>query len=141
MADALATSSGERCCNSKGNGFSICLAYWYLPKSASACLFLQSVKNNYFCIGPISVDPVRLQPKDNNTKQNQGSTNHVSHPCSNPATYIYIYIYVYIHTHIHIYTYTIHTYIYTYMYMYVCIYLSLSLYIYIYIYMYSYTHM
>ena len=34
------------------------LTYLYLPKSARAYLFPQSVRINYFCSGPISVDPV-----------------------------------------------------------------------------------
>ena len=44
--------------------------FWVLPltdfctvKSARAYLFLQSVKMNYFCSGPISVDPICPQPK------------------------------------------------------------------------------
>ena len=38
------------------------LTYFYLPKSARAYLFPQSVNNNYFCSGPISVDPICPQP-------------------------------------------------------------------------------
>ena len=34
----------------------------YIPKSARAHLFPQSVKNGYFCSGPISVDPICPQP-------------------------------------------------------------------------------
>ena len=33
------------------------LTYFDLPKNARAYLFPQSVKINYFCRGPISVDP------------------------------------------------------------------------------------
>ena len=38
------------------------LYYFYLPKSARAYLFLQSVNIHYFCSGPISVDPTGPQP-------------------------------------------------------------------------------
>ena len=34
----------------------------YLPKSARAYLFPQSVKTHYFCSSPISVDPMCPQP-------------------------------------------------------------------------------
>ena len=34
------------------------LAYFYIPKSARAYLFPQSVKNHYYCSGPISLDPI-----------------------------------------------------------------------------------
>ena len=40
------------------------LTYCYLPKSARAPLFPQAVKINYFCSGPISVDPISPQPTD-----------------------------------------------------------------------------
>ena len=40
------------------------LNYFYLPKSARAYLFPQSVKINNFCSGPISVDPICPQPTD-----------------------------------------------------------------------------
>ena len=39
------------------------LTYFYLPKSARAYLFPQSVKTHCFCSGPISVDPICPQPK------------------------------------------------------------------------------
>ena len=39
------------------------LIYFYLPRSARACLFPQSVKKHYFCSGPLSVDPICPQPK------------------------------------------------------------------------------
>ena len=39
------------------------LAYFYLPKSARAYLFPQSVRIHYFCSGPISVDPICPQPR------------------------------------------------------------------------------
>ena len=38
------------------------LACLYLPKSAKAYLFPKFVKINYFCSGPISVDPICPQP-------------------------------------------------------------------------------
>ena len=40
------------------------LTYLYIPKSSSSYLFPQSVKIDYFCSGPISVDPVCPQPND-----------------------------------------------------------------------------
>ena len=39
------------------------LTYLYLPKSARAYLFPQSVKIHYFCSGPIRVDPICPQPR------------------------------------------------------------------------------
>ena len=38
------------------------LTYSYLPKSARAYFFSRSVEINYFCSGPISVDPICPQP-------------------------------------------------------------------------------
>ena len=38
------------------------LIYVYIPKSARAYLFPQSVKIPYLCSGPISVDPICSQP-------------------------------------------------------------------------------
>ena len=38
------------------------LTYFYLPKSARADLFPQSVKIHCFCSGAISVDPIGPQP-------------------------------------------------------------------------------
>ena len=54
------------------------LTYFYLPKSARAYLFPQSVNNHYFCSGPIIV--------------------YIS-----LSLYIYIYMYVYIYIYIYIY--------------------------------------
>ena len=48
----------------RGTFWVLPLAYFYLPKSAGAYLFLQSVKNSYFCSGPISVDPICPQPTE-----------------------------------------------------------------------------
>ena len=38
------------------------LTYFYLPRSARAYLFPQSVEINYLCSGPISADPTCPQP-------------------------------------------------------------------------------
>ena len=46
----------------RGTFWVLLLTYFYLPKSARAYLFPQSVKINYFCSGPISVDPICPQP-------------------------------------------------------------------------------
>ena len=46
----------------RGTFWVLPLTYMYLPKSARACLFSQSVKVHYFCSGPISVDPICPQP-------------------------------------------------------------------------------
>ena len=40
------------------------LTYFDLPKSAGAYLFSQSIKNDYFCSGPISADPVCPPPSE-----------------------------------------------------------------------------
>ena len=42
----------------RGTFWVLPLIYFYIPKSARACLFPQSVKIDYFCSGPISVDPI-----------------------------------------------------------------------------------
>ena len=39
------------------------LTYFYIPKSARACLFPQSVNICCFCSGPINVDPICPQPR------------------------------------------------------------------------------
>ena len=39
------------------------LTCFYIPKSARAYLFHESVKISYFCSGPISIDPICPQPK------------------------------------------------------------------------------
>ena len=46
----------------RGTFWQLPLTYFYLPKSARAYLFPQSVKVYYFCSGPISVDPICQQP-------------------------------------------------------------------------------
>ena len=48
----------------RGTFWVLPLTYFYLPKSARAYLFPQSVKNHYFCSGPISVDPICPQRID-----------------------------------------------------------------------------
>ena len=48
----------------RGTFWVLPLAYFYIPKSARAYLFPQSVKIHYFCSGPISVDPICPQPTD-----------------------------------------------------------------------------
>ena len=48
------------------------LTYFGFPKSAWACRFPQSDKLNYFCSGPMSVDPICPQPnraKGNSNKK------------------------------------------------------------------------
>ena len=46
----------------RGTFWVLPLTYLYLPKSARAYLFPQSVKTHYFRSGPISVDPIFPQP-------------------------------------------------------------------------------
>ena len=47
----------------RGTFWVLVLTYFYLPQSARAYLFPQSVKTYYFCSGPISVDPSCPQPR------------------------------------------------------------------------------
>ena len=42
----------------RGTFWVLPLTYFYLPKSARAYLFSQSVEIHYFCSGPIGVDPI-----------------------------------------------------------------------------------
>ena len=51
------------------------LTYFYLPKSARAYLFPQSVKIHDFCSGPISVDTIYPQPRKLDSVRN--SENHI----------------------------------------------------------------
>ena len=61
----------------RGTFWVLPLTYFYLPKSARAYLFPQSVKLHYFCSGPISVDPICRQPKDfANVVRRLGKTGH-----------------------------------------------------------------
>ena len=46
----------------RGTFWVLLSTYFYLPKSARAYLFPQSIKIRYFCSGPISVDPSCPQP-------------------------------------------------------------------------------
>ena len=48
----------------RGTFWVLPLTYFYLPQSARAYLFPQSVKSHYFCSGPISADPIRPQPSN-----------------------------------------------------------------------------
>ena len=50
-------------CFDRGIFWVLPLTYFYLPKRARAYLFPQSVKSPYFFSGPISVDPIRPQPR------------------------------------------------------------------------------
>ena len=51
------------CVFDRGTLWVLPLTYLYLPESARAYLFPQSVKtHHYFCSGPISVDPICPQP-------------------------------------------------------------------------------
>ena len=63
MGSALMGSQRISCFNDRGTFWVLPLTYFHLPKSARAYAFPQSVKNNYFCSGPISVDPICPQPK------------------------------------------------------------------------------
>ena len=66
----------------RGTFWVLPLTYFYLPKSAGAYLFPQSVNIHYFCSGTVSVDPICPQPN----------------PFASAAaihTYIYIYMYYY----------------------------------------------
>ena len=50
-------------CFLTGTFWVLTLTYFYLPKSAMAYLFPQSVEIHYFCSGPISVHPICPQPR------------------------------------------------------------------------------
>ena len=47
----------------RGTFWALPLTCFYVPRSARAYLFPQSVERIYFCSGPISVDPICPQPK------------------------------------------------------------------------------
>ena len=53
----------------RGTFWVLPLTCFYFPRSAMAYLFPQSVKNNYFCSDPISVDPICPQPNWGDTNQ------------------------------------------------------------------------
>ena len=59
----------------RGTFWVLPLIYFYIPKSAMAYLFPQSVKNPYFCSGPINADPIGSQP------------HHVQVECNRPVKY------------------------------------------------------
>ena len=97
------------------------LAYFYLPKSARAYLFPQYVKLNYFCSGPISVDPTcprpRSTPKSSKSepkspkKGKKVSTLALFDPKPAKTTVTYdILAYLSLSLYIYIYIYTIYVY-------------------------------
>ena len=51
------------CFFDRGTCWVLPLTYLYLPKSARAYLFPQSVKISYFCSGSISADPSGPRPR------------------------------------------------------------------------------
>ena len=83
------------------------LIYFYLPKSARAYLFSQSVKIHYSCSGPISVDPMCPQPTCAPEREPPGADGAAGEEICIYVIYIYIYTYIYIHTYIIIIQYTI----------------------------------
>ena len=95
-------------------------AYFYLPKSARAYLFPQSVKLVTFAAAPLVLTPfVRNRFRDRSCATPALSLS-LSLPLSLSLSlyiYIYTYIYIYIYIYIYVYTYT-YTYTYTYVYMY-----------------------
>ena len=62
VGSALTGSLRISCFMTEGLFGVLMLSYFYLPKSARAYLFPQSVKINYFCSSPISVDHICPQP-------------------------------------------------------------------------------
>ena len=56
----------------RGTFWILPLTCFYIPKSAWACLFPQSVKIRYFCSGPIRVDPIRPQPSESGSSVEGG---------------------------------------------------------------------
>ena len=63
MGSALMGSLQDCMFLDRGTFWVLPITYFYLPKSARAYLFPQSVKIPYFCSGPISVDPICPQSK------------------------------------------------------------------------------
>ena len=100
------------------------LIYFYIPKSARAYLFPQSVKIHYFRSGPISVDPIC--PQSIRSRRRGPILQPVCFLLSD-AIHIYMYTYIYIYIYIHTHTYTISQHMYIYIYIHIT-------YIYIYIY-------
>ena len=114
------------------------LTCFYIPKSAKAYLFPQSVNIYCFCSGPISVDSICPQP----------AQVHPWHRLAEvfPAerriyiSFLYIYICIYICMYIHMYIcLSISLSLYTYIYIYIHLSISLSLSLYIYICLFIYT--
>ena len=107
------------CFFDRGTFWALPLTCFYLPRSARACLFPQSVKLHSFRSGPISVDRICPQPmhdsfsknkKHRNNKQRTTTTLNYIHE----QTIMYIYIYVYLFL-------SLSLYIYIYIYIYICL--------------------
>ena len=64
----------------RGSFWVLPLICFYIPKSARAYLFPQSVSFYYFCSGPISVDPICSQPRF----RNRAVATHIAR-CVNPT--------------------------------------------------------
>ena len=62
MGSALLGSLQTLCVFYRGGFWVPPLTYFYLPKSAGAYLFPQTVKIHYLCSGPVRVDPICPQP-------------------------------------------------------------------------------
>ena len=73
----------------RGTFWVLRLTYFCLPKSARAYLFPQSVKIDYFCGGPISVDPICPQPDVvrvcSSLRAFQGAAEVYTHRCTSHA--------------------------------------------------------
>ena len=131
----------------RGTFWVLPLTYFYLPKSAWAYLFPQSVKAHYFCSGPISADPIC--PQASYSYYCYYYDHHYYH------YYYYYYCYYYYHLSaskerataalrrarraqdsrfiIHVFMCTIY---YTYIHysLYICVYIYIYIHVYIYIY-------
>ena len=96
----------------RGTCWVLPLTYLYLPESARAYLFPQSVKTHYFCSGPISFDPICPQP--NGALEASLTTRlllqrrvslldtsvgvcNVYDVCMNVCMYVCMYVYIYIY--------------------------------------------
>ena len=114
------------------------LSCFYLPKSARACLFPQSVKIHYFCSGPVSVDPICPQPRQvqpiplsrHSLLRGAGDVTRERHTCVS-LRYVCICMYMYVCMYIYIYMICM-----CFMYVYLCIHVYPYMHIYIYIYTY-----
>ena len=74
MGSTLMRSLRISCFLTEGPFGVLPLAYFYLPKSARAHLLLQSDKVNHCYSGPISVDPIRPQPRIVQTSESKEQT-------------------------------------------------------------------